>query len=99
MEDGSHLVLLAQNPQGYANLCRLLTAAHLHEQRLPWQMLERFTQSLICLSGCSQGLIPRLLLAHRYAEAERIAIRLREIFGPERFFIELQNLLLPKTKC
>ena len=98
MEDGSHLVLLAQNPQGYANLCRLLTAAHLHEQRLPWQMLERFTQSLICLSGCSQGLIPRLLLAHRYAEAERIAIRLREIFGPERFFIELQNLLLPKNK-
>ncbi|MCK9221787.1 MAG: DNA polymerase III subunit alpha [Limnochordia bacterium] len=102
MEDDSHLILLAKNSKGYENLCRLLTSAHLNSDRkqvrLSWQDLIKFNQHLICLSGCTQGLIPRLLLDHQYRDAEEAARRITRIFGPERFFIELQNLLVPGSK-
>ena len=97
-----HLILLAQNPRGYANLCRILTHAHLSQPRLEpatsLDILRRHGDRIIALSGCMRGEIPSLILRRRFAEAEQAARRYRDIFGPDRFFIELQQLLLPGEK-
>jgi len=95
---GYHLILLATGPQGYANLCRLLTRAHLSSPRgrprCVWEDLERCGDGLIALSGCRRGEIPSLILKYRYREAEAAARRYRGLFG-DRFYLELQNPLLP----
>lgn len=106
---GGHLVLLARDAVGYANLCRLLTAAHLGNPRgqplVRWADLERYHEGLIALSGCRRGEIPRLILARRYREAEEVARRLQAIFcgglarsagGEANFYLELQGNLLPR---
>jgi error-prone DNA polymerase len=94
-----HLTLLAQNPQGYANLCRILTHAHLSQPRLAPatspEILRRHREGIIALSGCRKGEIPSLILRRRFPEAEQAARRYRNIFGPDHFFLEMQNLLLP----
>ena len=64
--DGSHVTLLAETPRGYANLCRLLTEAHLGradrlDPRLDFASLEARHEGLIILSGCRNGLLPRTL--------------------------------------
>ncbi len=95
LADGAHLTLLAETPQGYANLCRLLTATHLgrddrRDPRLDLAALEERQDGLIILSGCRDGLLPRAL-ADGPAAARRLAERCRAVFGPERFFVELQR--------
>src|SRR6266704_1364493 len=64
--DGSHVTLLAETPEGYENLCRLITEAHLgredrRDPRLEFAALEARHEGLIVLSGCRDGLLPRLL--------------------------------------
>ena len=102
IEGGYHLTLLAQSARGYANLCRLLTKAHLSQPRLqPAASLDAVRahhEEMIALSGCRKGTVPSFLLQHRFAEAEEAARRYLGIFGPDRFFLELQNLLLPGTR-
>ena len=97
LEDGSHLTLLAETPTGYANLCRLLSAAHLGSERLhprlPRSQLERHAEGLILLSGCRHGEIARALDAGDTAAAEAAARRYREWFGRENCFLELQQTL------
>jgi len=94
LADSSHVTLLVESPRGYANLCRLLTAAHAHT-RLPGRedellppsleqaLLEELNEGLVCLSGCA-----RHGLAVRDANA---AARLARAFGRDRFFVELQR--------
>ena len=58
LADGSHVTLLVESPHGYANLCRLLTAAHSHkrlEPRLDPALLEERNEGLVCLSGCARA--------------------------------------------
>ena len=93
--DGSHVTLLVESQGGYANLCRLLTAAHAHtrpdsmtrsvalDPALDQHLLEELNEGLVCLSGCS-----RHGLAVRNPNA---AARLAQAFGSERFFVELQR--------
>jgi error-prone DNA polymerase len=86
LADGSHVTLLVEEPRGYANLCRLLTAAHAHERlnpRLDLELLAELNDGLVCLSGCA-----RHGLAVRDPNA---AARLAGAFGRERFFVELQR--------
>jgi error-prone DNA polymerase len=86
MADGSHVTLLVETPRGYANLCRLLTAAHAHERlnpRLDPSLLAERNDGLVCLSGCA-----RHGLAVRNPNA---ATALARAFGPDRFFVELQR--------
>jgi error-prone DNA polymerase len=93
LADGSHVTLLVESQRGYANLCRLLTAAHAHtrpkegepalEPALDQDLLEELNEGLVCLSGCS-----RFGLAVRDPNA---AARLAQAFGRERFFVELQR--------
>jgi error-prone DNA polymerase len=110
LASGHHLTLLCESQQGYANLCRLLTHAHLeHERGKPCiepQVLSRHpstapdgalragTEGLIALSGCRRGEVPSLVAQGRYREAEEAARRYLRWFGPGNFFIELQNNLV-----
>ncbi len=96
-EGGFHLTLLAETPEGYANLCRLITLAfegrEKGDPRLDPVHLERHAAGLICLSGCRRGELARLVDAGNIAEATAVARRLAEWFGPDRFYIELQQTL------
>jgi error-prone DNA polymerase len=86
LTDGSHVTLLVETPRGYANLCRLLTAAHAHERlnpRLDPALLAEQNEGLVCLSGCA-----RHGLAVKNPNA---AASLARAFGPARFFVELQR--------
>src|SRR5215468_8181583 len=93
LADESHVTLLVESARGYANLCRLLTAAHAHTRdttnreplppRLDQALLEELSDGLVCLSGCA-----REGLAVRDPNA---AARLAHAFGPDRFYVELQR--------
>src|SRR5438309_326388 len=96
LADGSHATLLAETTQGYANLCRLVTEAHLgradrRDPRLEFAALEARHEGLIVLSGCRDGLLPRLLRTQGRAAARARAERCRAVFGRENFFVELQR--------
>jgi error-prone DNA polymerase len=93
LADESHVTLLVESARGYANLCRLLTAAHAHTRdttnrdplppRLDQVLLEELNEGLVCLSGCARD-----GLAVRDPNA---AARLARAFGPDRFYVELQR--------
>src|SRR5438552_848476 len=94
--DGSHVTLLVETPEGYANLCRLITEAHLgredrRDPRLDFASLEARHTGLIVLSGCRNGLLPHVLRRDGPAAARRFAERCRAMFGKDNFVIELQR--------
>jgi error-prone DNA polymerase len=143
MEDGTHLTLLAQSRQGYANLCGLITVGYTHGGRLtpklPWpaigvqDIISSSTHEpgcplgatnhqppasaarlygpscpkhpppalpvdgLFCLSGCRRGRIATLVRARRFEEAAAVAARLRDVFGRDNFYVELQDDLTPHS--
>lgn len=90
-----HLVLLVKNEKGYHNLVQLVTKAHLegfyYKPRIDDQLLAKYSDGLICLSGCLQGKIPRLILSNKTKEAENLAKKYQEIFGKDNFYLELQH--------
>jgi error-prone DNA polymerase len=94
-----HLTLLARGPAGYANLCRLLTRAHLErERRQPCAGVEALTAcagGLVALSGCRRGEISALIVRRRFAAAEEVARRLIAIFGRDSLFLEVTADWLP----
>ncbi|HHY15537.1 MAG TPA: DNA polymerase III subunit alpha, partial [Firmicutes bacterium] len=100
LADGSHLTLLAENEAGYSSLCRILTAGYANktECRVSWQALRENGQNLIALSGCHRSAVSLALLRKDYARAKREALRLREIFGRDRVYLEMINTFLPFTK-
>ncbi|MFA5177988.1 MAG: DNA polymerase III subunit alpha [Candidatus Paceibacterota bacterium] len=89
-----HLILLAKNQEGYNNLVKLVTEAHLrgfyYKPRIDFELLKNHFQGLICLSGCLQGRIPAMLLAGKIQEAEEIAKQYQELFGKENYYLEIQ---------
>jgi len=99
LADGGHLTLLAETQRGYAHLCRLISAGQVAGQkgqpRLTLETLAGHADGLLCLSGCRQGAVASALLAKDEDRACRAAGQLREIFGPDRFWIELQRHYLP----
>lgn len=94
-DDPYHLVLLAENEQGYKNLTKLVSLGHLegfyYRPRVDRELLAEYADGLIALSACFSGEIPTHLLAGNYAAAEEAAAWYREVFGPRNFFLELQN--------
>jgi len=90
-----HLILLVKDEQGYKNLVKLVTKAHLegfyYRPRIDEALLAQYSQGLIGLSACVQGKIPQLILAKRLKEAEQIALKYQEIFGKNNFYLELQH--------
>src|SRR5438094_8846120 len=96
LRDGSHVTLLAETPDGYANLCRLITEAHLgsadrRDPRLDFASIEARHAGLIVLSGCRTGLLPRILMHEGVTAARAFAERCRAVFGAERFYVERQR--------
>src|SRR5881409_3717060 len=94
--DGSHVTLLAETPEGYANLCRLITETHLgradrRDPRLDFASLEARHEGLIILSGCRTGLLPQRLQQAGVTAARRFAERCRAVFGKENFVVELHR--------
>jgi DNA polymerase-3 subunit alpha len=97
-----HLVLLAQNKQGYHNLIQLVSKAWLegfyYKPRVDKELLAEYSQGLICLSACLQGEIPQLLINGNYDLAKKAASDYQAIFGKDNFFLELQDHNLQKEK-
>lgn len=94
-EKYSHLVLLCENETGYKNLIHMVskgfTEGFYSKPRIDLELLREHSEGLICLSGCLAGRIPSLLLMGDYQGAVAYARTLSEIFGKDRFYIELQN--------
>src|SRR5664280_830847 len=90
-----HLVLLAENWEGYQNLCRLATDAHLegyyYKPRIDREHLAKHSKGLIGLSACLSGEIPKALEVDDWEMARKLAGEYKDIFGPDRFFLELQD--------
>jgi len=90
-----HLVLLVKNEQGYRNLVKLITKAHLegfyYKPRVDDELLGQYSEGLIALSGCLQGKVPKLIVANKIEEAKKTALKYQEIFGKENFYLELQH--------
>ncbi len=97
-----HLVLLCENLEGYRNLMTLcslgFTEGFYGRPRVDLELLRRYHGGLIALSACLSGEIPRLLLSGDYEGAERTAREMAAIFGPEHYYIELQNHNLPEER-
>ncbi|MFA5859402.1 MAG: DNA polymerase III subunit alpha [Elusimicrobiota bacterium] len=106
-ETAFHLTLLAQNFRGYQNLMKLVTLGFLegfyYHPRVDRELIEKYHDGIIALSGCLKGEVPNLLLKGKDAEAVRLAGEYSEIFGKENYFVELmdhgiekQRIVLPK---
>ncbi|MBU0544867.1 MAG: DNA polymerase III subunit alpha, partial [Proteobacteria bacterium] len=91
----SHLVLLAENNEGYANLCKLASIAQLkgfyYKPRIDKEVLSRYSKGIIALSACLHGEIPTLIGEGKSAEADEAARYYLEVLGERNFFLELQN--------
>ena len=101
-EDGHHLVLLAQNEQGYKNLCKIVSASYMdgddqNEVTASYDTLEKYAGDIICLSGGLKGVIAQNLIHNQKDRAEEEFKRLKTLF-PERFYIELQRHNLPEEE-
>lgn len=90
-----HLVLLCEDEIGYRNLVQLVSRAFLegfyYKPRVDREILSLYHEGLIALSGCVAGEIPQLILAGRTAEAEKTACYYRDLFGPENYYLEIQD--------
>jgi DNA polymerase III subunit alpha len=90
-----HLTLLARDETGYRNLLRLVTDAHLegfyHRPRIDKQLLAERSAGLIGLSGCLASETARLSLAGQEAKARDVVATYRDIFGPDGFYLEIQD--------
>lgn len=90
-----HLILLAMNNTGWANLMKLSSRAYLegfyYKPRVDRELLSEFSEGIICSTACLGGEVPSALLMGQMDKAKKIAGEYRDIFGPERFFIEVQK--------
>jgi DNA polymerase III subunit alpha len=97
-----HLVLLATDLIGYRNLCRLVTDAHIdgyyYKPRIDREHLARHSQGLVGLSACLNGEVARALEVEDWDLARTVAGEYRDILGPDRFYLELQDHGLPEQQ-
>lgn len=97
-----HQLLLAETTEGYRNLLRLTTEAHLHgfhyKPRIDKKLLRRFSEGLIATSSCLSGEIPRAILEGDLTKARLLIEEYVDIFGRDRFFFELQDHGLPEQQ-
>jgi DNA polymerase III subunit alpha len=98
----SHLLLLAENETGYRNLLQIASAAQLngfyYYPRVDHEYLAQHAEGLICTSGCMSAEIPRMIQHGNLDAARRQLDWYYEVFGPERFFLELQQHDMPELE-
>lgn len=94
-KDYNHLILLAENDEGYKNLMKIVSISNLegyyYKPRADIELLEKYHVGLICLSACVNGYVSEPITMGDEKTAELRAIKLAEIFGPEHFYLELQR--------
>ena len=94
-----HLVLLAENNTGYANLVKIVskgfTEGYYYRPRVDIELLEQYHEGLIALSACLAGEVPRYIQKGLVDEAKKVALRYQEIFGKDNYFLELQDHGIP----
>jgi len=97
-----HLVLLAENNTGYANLSHIVsrgfTEGYYYKPRVDMELLEQYHEGIICLSACLAGEIPRNIMKGNPVKAKEAALRLDNIFGHGNFFLELQDHGIPAQR-
>lgn len=90
-----HLILLCKDNTGYQNLVKLVSFGSIegfyNKPRVDWELLEKYHEGLICMSACLAGEIPRLLVNGQYEKAKETALRYRETFGSDNYYLEIQN--------
>ena len=95
-----HLLLLAQNQAGYQNLLKIASAAQLegfyYRPRIDRDFLAAHSEGIICTSGCLASEIPRMVAEGREETARELVGWYQDVFGPERFYLELQQHDLPE---
>ena len=93
--ESRHLVLLCRNEEGYRNLSYMVSQAYLEgfyiKPRIDMDLLREHCGGLIACSACLGGEIPRLLLADDYEGAKAVALEMRELFGEDGYYLELQD--------
>ena len=94
-----HLVLLAENNQGYQNLMKIVSKSFkegfYYKPRVDLELLREYHEGLIALSACLAGEVSRYLMKGLYDEAKKAALEYRDIFGKDHFYLELQDHGLP----
>ncbi len=97
-----HLILLAENDTGYHNLCKIVshgfTEGFYYKPRIDKEILRTYHEGIIALSACLAGEIPEALRTGRYETALAAAREMSEIFGPDHFYLELQDHGIPEQK-
>ena len=97
-----HLVLLAENNQGYQNLMKIVSKAFIdgfyYKPRVDLELLEEYHEGIIALSACLAGEVAKNLTRGFYEEAEKAALRYQEIFGEGNFFLEMQDHGIPEQQ-
>lgn len=90
-----HLVLLCKNNKGYQNLIKLVSLGYTEgfysKPRVDVELLEKYSEGLICLSACLAGEIPRQLVNNNYEGAKKTALKYLEIFGDGNYYLEIQD--------
>ena len=93
--DPYHLVLLCENRKGYENLCLMVSEAFTHgfygKPRVDLELLEKYHEGLIATSACLAGGVAQYLMDEDYDAAKAYALKMSGIFGPEHFYLELQD--------
>jgi DNA polymerase-3 subunit alpha len=91
----NHLLVLAENEEGYRNLVKITSEASLHgfyyKPRVSKTFLAEHARGLIALSGCLKGEVPELLMQEKYDAAREATAFYRDLFGKENFFLEIQD--------
>ena len=97
-----HLVLLCKNRKGYENLCLMVSEAHTRgfyiKPRVDLELLKEHHEGLIALSACLAGGVPQRLMEEDYEGAKDYALRMAEIFGPDNFYLEMQDHGIEKQR-
>lgn len=100
-----HLILLCENETGYKNMCWLNSKSFCDEgslyygkPRIDFEMLKQYHEGIICLSACVAGELPQAVINGNMEDAEEVALRYKELFGPDHYYIEIQNHGLPEEK-
>ncbi len=97
-----HLVLLAENDTGYHNLMKIVSKGFVdgfyYKPRVDLEVLETYHEGIIALSACLAGEVPRYLARGLYEEAKKAAVKYRDIFGENNYFLELQDHGIPAQR-
>lgn len=97
-----HLVLLAENDEGYQNLVKIVSKGFIegfyYKPRVDYEVLRTYSKGVIALSACLAGVVPYFLRRGLYEEAKKEALILQDIFGKGNFFLELQDHGIPEQQ-